>query len=1594
MPVTLFTTPDEFALTRGGRMLYEFSGSGRYETLGVKAVSGIGFGGAVPDGTAITLKWNNKSHTITAKTSPVLDSEFPAGDGSIAYADSLVPFFKSYFPFREDFTIDRQELGGFHFINFTAKKPGPAYDIKPITPGNIASPYYFFGNPTPGADPRLRTQYSVYVELYLQKTGTAGTDLDADYERIYAFPIETDAGGNAQFDAGSVLHAHLSADWPSWSLFTPCLAENSARKYYIAYGEAFGAPLQIGRLTNGELYQAYLGGADYLSRSDTGFNLGIFKDIATPAGDRALRYGATTRYVRADEPQFLTFLNFRTNQTGTRLRIIRTYDNNETEDLTSGLATDDVLKGQKITYAVGPTQLLVTENLPTGRSLVDYTVQWLNGNEDPISEAYRFILNYDYQPYTRYFIYLSSLGVPESLCTSGKGSAELNRFYEQAERYLPANYAIKDGQFVDYDIALQDSFEVTTGFRSESELRIWRDFYRSPERYLFEQGLLIGNSRIKPIGITTKPIKLAKDGDTLFAHKFEFVYLYKDEFYSEEQEPAGALPPLNFVPAGNSTVVIGNPTIVRSIDDTVPNAVRDLTTNLINNFKQAVAWGNHALAGYLTESSVSALFRRKDQPITYAELEGTPPTPTLDLVVGQNGITDKTVQVGQLRIPDDSPSTVMDGWAGFVRIGNVLKLAPIDAKSLVMKLVNAITNNGDIRAIFTQVLPQKLSDLIELVSTLPILLKGDATNFTRIISRTSSALAGLTINTDDNFELLGFIGRFFGNAIGMQGPQGRTFKLVGDGTAVTDVIALQATGTDILAHAYVLSELENGSEPTGFFFPKPIGNGLFKLVLADPATVTRALIDYLPASNGSGGSQVRQTRLMGCAPVPKLPQKKQRITLAQASFDADQAHNIQVPGGSITWSLRDPDGKPVGDILDMSFPDAGHFRPSIPAGSLMTKADFVGYKLYLELDEEDFGDVPGWPGAGTYNAFIRGIVDPSTGQLIEDNFGDPILYYSPMDWVERGYDPSEVQIRDWKQYLLPQSTISDECLPNSNPPPPPGYPTWIRSTLNPPTSPANSYFDITLFWDEYGTPAAGKQVAGIDHLDLPPWMTYSTDAPSRSSRIFGKPDTLIPTGITSFSVTMALNQNDGLFTPRKFIQTVVPAQLQVHAIYNTVTNAIDVYVGVDGTGFPKIQLYDAPFVYGNREEKSMPRITMVVLSAKNYFFKYSYGGIITGKYVPKITWLNQVVYVVIPVNENANLNTALSLSLNPPTIQTNFGQEPGEVELLPANQKPIVITPWPDQVFTQISTVRRFAYNPALVFSDPDGDPLEYEFLGLSSGASVPDNMYWDEAAGEFVLPANFVGAAGLMFEAKDPSGEIARSAFLLLVSAAVPTNHAPVLVNPIADIVRARSASAQNVTIPTNTFSDPDSGDTITLTAKLKNGNPLPAGWSFTGNTLTYPLQFAGVQEIAITATDSHGLSVSDDFKITVVTPQLLKIGWFANSRGSGGSFDSIGVATKLSVVPFTYKVYLESETVRGTLELYATVNQAAATNVTVGGVLSDYNSVPIGANGTRIWRDKNYQIKIEILVGTTLVDTQTFTLGLDANTAIASLINVYTAP
>ena len=117
----------------------------------------------------------------------------------------------------------------------------------------------------------------------------------------------------------------------------------------------------------------------------------------------------------------------------------------------------------------------------------------------------------------------------------------------------------------------------------------------------------------------------------------------------------------------------------------------------------------------------------------------------------------------------------------------------------------------------------------------------------------------------------------------------------------------------------------------------------------------------------------------------------------------------------------------------------------------------------------------------------------------------------------------------------------------------------------------------------------------------------------------------------------------------------------------------------------------------------------------------------------------------------------------------------------------------------------------------------------------------------------------------------------LFQVAAAGGVNNPPTVATAIPD-QSATAGTAFSYVFPANTFSDADTGDTLSYTATKTDDTALPTWLAFAAGTRTFSgtpqAADAGTVSVEVTASDGNGGSVSDTFDITVAadtTPPTL---------------------------------------------------------------------------------------------------------------------------
>jgi Ca2+-binding RTX toxin-like protein len=166
------------------------------------------------------------------------------------------------------------------------------------------------------------------------------------------------------------------------------------------------------------------------------------------------------------------------------------------------------------------------------------------------------------------------------------------------------------------------------------------------------------------------------------------------------------------------------------------------------------------------------------------------------------------------------------------------------------------------------------------------------------------------------------------------------------------------------------------------------------------------------------------------------------------------------------------------------------------------------------------------------------------------------------------------------------------------------------------------------------------------------------------------------------------------------------------------------------------------------------------------------------------------------------------------------------------------------------------------------GDVLSYS-AQLLNGDSLPNWLTFNPTTRTFSgTPRNGdVGILNIVVTATDLGANTANSTFTLTIN---NVNDAPSVNAPLVDQTVA-VGNPLTYSFAANSFVDVDAGDSLTYTARLDGGAPLPGWLTFDATTRTFsgtpPAGSVGTVSVRVFATDQSFATVSDVFNLTVTS-------------------------------------------------------------------------------------------------------------------------------
>jgi Ca2+-binding RTX toxin-like protein len=223
-----------------------------------------------------------------------------------------------------------------------------------------------------------------------------------------------------------------------------------------------------------------------------------------------------------------------------------------------------------------------------------------------------------------------------------------------------------------------------------------------------------------------------------------------------------------------------------------------------------------------------------------------------------------------------------------------------------------------------------------------------------------------------------------------------------------------------------------------------------------------------------------------------------------------------------------------------------------------------------------------------------------------------------------------------------------------------------------------------------------------------------------------------------------------------------------------------------------------------------------------------------------------------------------------------------QLEVANVNDAPVALHPLLDQEAVEDSAWQ-YAIVPGTFFDADPSDRLAYS-ARLASGSALPEWMHFDPNAGVLAgIPGNAdVGNVQVAITASDLAGASAGQTFTVHV---VNVNDAPVAVGSLAGWTLT-AGDVATYAVPSSAFTDCDVGDSLSLSATLADGRPLPSWMKFDAASRNFsgaPMPSdAGDLLLKVTATDAAGAFASQSLALQIKPGLTL--------QGSSGSDTLIG--------------------------------------------------------------------------------------------------------
>lgn len=507
MSVSVEHSPAAVSLAKNP-VVFELESDNVFSSVGTSARHRMEITALPTNGDTWNFKWLNDgidlTFTFTSGSLGTSGLNLPIGGANANefVDDFLLPALRNNYYINRDFTVYRN--AGFTY--WEAREPGTAYDIS-FTSGNQAWNNGFVQDRA-GVDKAARDNFRIVLELYLRYSG------DSNYVRLERNKVPFE--NKVVFDLSETLRTRTKFLLPEPDRLTTLDTDVQNTEYYVRYGEAFGNPLQVQRMRQGDELRSIVGGLNLRdSRALT------FLDDLT---DDFLTWNKAPK-IREDQPYFLTWLN-NTIYTGFWL-MMDLFEQDGTLISQRLVINFSLPEKHQITLPAHYTRAITGASL-NGKTVDHYDVYLQRaGTTLLVSSKITVKINREPLPDVAYLAFRNNLGALDFFVMRGEKSvmALLSQEVSKLQEQYDDDYtAIGDAV---YNTRLVESMKLHTGFLTKDESYAFIDFLSSEQRYL-----LVGDVYM-PVNVEGSDFTIAStNSDTNNSHTI-IVSLKEEENFSD-----------------------------------------------------------------------------------------------------------------------------------------------------------------------------------------------------------------------------------------------------------------------------------------------------------------------------------------------------------------------------------------------------------------------------------------------------------------------------------------------------------------------------------------------------------------------------------------------------------------------------------------------------------------------------------------------------------------------------------------------------------------------------------------------------------------------------------------------------------------------------------------------------------------------------------------------------------------------------------------------------------------------------------------------------------------------------------------------------